>query len=62
MVKIGSPNEVEIDSYFCADDGWLIQELHKANCQPVYRDGSCVYFKKNKKLLKVLKKLEIEYD
>lgn len=60
MVRIGTPED--ISAYFCADDGWLIEELHRANCQPIWRDGSYVYFKKNNKLFKALKKLEIEID
>ena len=60
MIRIGTPSD--IDAYFSADDGWIISELHKAGCQPMWKDGSTVYFKKNNKLLKVLKKLEVEVD
>ena len=60
MIRIGTPQD--ISAYFCADDGWLINELHKAKCQPAWRDDEYVYFKKNSKLLKVLKKLEIDID
>lgn len=60
MVRIGTPNDTS--SYFAVDDGWLIFELHKANCQPEWKDGDVVYFKKNSKLKKILKKLEIVLD
>lgn len=60
MVRIGCPANLE--NYYCADEGWLILALHKAGCHPAYRDGEIVYFKKDKKLSKALKKLEIKED
>ncbi len=60
MIKIGTP--ADPDKYFCADEGWLIFELHQAGCMPEWRDFEATYFKKNSKLKKVLKKLNINID
>ena len=60
MIRLGSPADVE--NYIAIDDGWLITELHRSGLQPIWKDGEVVYFKKSRKLLKMLKKLDIEED
>lgn len=60
MLCLNTPKD--LSKYFCADDGWLITELHKMGCHPMYRDDMGTYFKKDKKLSKALKKLNIDED
>lgn len=60
MMIMGMPDDT--NNFYCVDEGWLIFELHQAGAIPMYRDGDCVYFKKNNKLKKALKKLNIEID
>ena len=60
MIIIGTPTDIE--NFYAVDDGWLITELHKSNCIPIWKDGSCVYFKKTNKLFKALKKLYIDIE
>lgn len=57
MVILGSPADVE--NYYMADEDTAFA-LHQKGFTPVYKDFDAVYFKKNKKLLKALKELEIE--
>ena len=60
MVILSAPDDVS--SFYCVDEGWLITALHQAGAIPMYKDGPAVYFKKNNKLKKALKKLDIEID
>lgn len=60
MIRLGTPSD--LGKFYAVDDGWLITELHKAGCVPMWKDGDCVYFRKNAKLFKALKKLDIEID
>ncbi len=49
----------DIENYYMADaDTAFI--LHQQGFQPKYIDGNIVYFKINNKLLKTLKKLNVE--
>lgn len=57
MVILGSPADVE--NYYMADEDTAFV-LHQKGFNPVYKDFDAVYFKKNKKLLKALKELEID--
>lgn len=59
MVILGSPADVE--NYYMADEETAFT-LHQKGFQPIYRDYDAVYFKKNKKLLKALKELDIEIN
>lgn len=60
MVRIGTPED--IGAYFMTDDDDLIFRLHQAGFAPVWKDFDVVFFKKTNKLLKLLKKLEIDVD
>lgn len=60
MVRIGTPEDIE--AYFMTDDDGLIFRLHQAGFAPVWKDFDVVFFKKTNKLLKLLKKLEIDVD
>lgn len=60
MVRIGTPENPK-DFYMTDDDG-LIFRLHQAGFAPVWKDFDVVFFKKTNKLLKLLKKLEIDVD
>ena len=60
MVRIGTPED--IGAYFMTDDDSLIFRLHQAGFAPVWKDFDVVFFKKTNKLLKLLKKLEIDVD
>lgn len=44
------------------DDSELIFRLHQAGQQPTWKDGSVVFFKKSNKLIKLLKKLDIDIE
>ena len=44
------------------DDSELIFRLHQAGHQPAWKDESVVFFKKSNKLLKLLKKLDIDIE
>lgn len=57
MIILGSPADVE--NYYMADEDTAFV-LHQKGFNPVYKDFDAVYFKKNKKLLKALKELEID--
>lgn len=57
MVIIGSPKNP--NDYYLADEE-IAFSLHQKGFVPIYKDFDAVYFKKNKKLLKALKELEIE--
>lgn len=58
MVRIGAPED--ITRFYMTDDPEIIFKLHQANCLPMWKDEGCIYFKKNSKLKKVLKKLGID--
>lgn len=60
MVRIGTPENPQ--DFFMTDDNELIFRLHQAGYQPAWKDYGCVFFKKSNKLIKLLKKLEIEID
>lgn len=58
MIIRGTPKDINI--YYIADND-IAFKLQQAGLIPVYIDYDATYFKKNKKLEKVLKKLGIEY-
>ena len=60
MVRIGSPED--INAFFMTDDSQVIFKLHQAGFQPMWKDEDCVYFKKSNKLIKLLKKLDIDIE
>ena len=60
MVRLGAPDN--ISDFFMTDDNEVIFRLHQAGHQPVWKDDYCLYFKKTNKLIKLLKKLDIEID
>lgn len=60
IIRLGSPEDVS--KFFYTDDPDLIFHLHQAGFIPMWRDEDCVYFKKTNKLIKLLKKLEIDID
>ena len=60
MLRIGTPDNVE--AFFYTDDPDLIFHLHQAGFIPMWRDEEIIYFKKTNKLIKLLKKLEIDID
>nr|DAR61696.1 MAG TPA: hypothetical protein [Caudoviricetes sp.] len=59
MVVLGIPSN--LDDYFVAD-GDLAFRLQQAGAIPLYRDGDCLYFKKSRKLRKILKRFELEIE
>ena len=44
------------------DDSEIIFRLHQAGFSPVWKDYSVVFFKKSNKLIKLLKKLDIDIE
>ena len=60
MVRLGTPDNIE--DFFMTDDSELIFRLHQAGHQPTWKDGSVVFFKKSNKLIKLLKKLDIDIE
>lgn len=60
MIRLGTPDDVS--SYFMTDDSEVIFRLHQAGHQPVWKDDYCLYFKKSNKLIKLLKKLDIDIE
>lgn len=44
------------------DDSELIFRLHQAGFSPAWKDYSVVFFKKSNKLIKLLKKLDIDIE
>jgi hypothetical protein len=44
------------------DDSELIYRLHQAGFSPMWKDYEVVFFKKSNKLLKLLKKLDIDIE
>lgn len=60
MVRLGTPDQVS--NFFMTDDSELIFHLHQAGFQPTWKDESVVFFKKSNKLIKLLKKLDIDIE
>lgn len=60
MVRLGTPDNIQ--DFFMTDDSELISRLHQSGFQPVWKDYECVFFKKSNKLLKLLKKLDIDIE
>lgn len=60
MVRIGTPENPQ--DFFMTDDNELIFRLHQAGHQPAWKDYDCVFFKKSNKLIKLLKKLDIDIE
>ena len=60
MVRLGTPDN--ISDFFMTDDSELIFLLHQAGHQPAWKDESVVFFKKSNKLIKLLKKLDIDIE
>ena len=60
MVRLGTPDNIQ--DFFMTDDSELIYRLHQAGHQPVWKDDGCVFFKKSNKLIKLLKKLDIDIE
>ena len=60
MVRIGTPDQVS--NFFMTDDSELIFRLHQAGFSPAWKDYDVVFFKKSNKLIKLLKKLDIDIE
>nr|DAF59672.1 MAG TPA: hypothetical protein [Siphoviridae sp. ct0Wl9]DAI11339.1 MAG TPA: hypothetical protein [Caudoviricetes sp.] len=60
MVRLGTPDQVS--EFFMTDDSEIIFRLHQAGFQPMWKDDSVVFFKKSNKLIKLLKKLDIDIE
>ena len=60
MVRLGTPDNVL--GYFMTDDSELIFRLDQAGFSPSWKDESVVFFKKSNKLIKLLKKLDIDIE
>lgn len=60
MVRLGIPGNQK--DFFMTDDSKLIYRLHQAGFSPMWKDYEVVFFKKSNKLLKLLKKLDIDIE
>lgn len=60
MVRLGIPGNQK--NFFMTDDSELIYRLHQAGFSPMWKDYEVVFFKKSNKLLKLLKKLDIDIE
>lgn len=60
MVRLGTPDNIE--DFYMTDDSEIIFRLHQTGFQPMWKDDSVVFFKKSNKLLKLLKKLDIDIE
>lgn len=60
MVRLGTPDNTQ--DFFMTDDSELIFRLHQAGFFPAWKDESVVFFKKSNKLIKLLKKLDIDIE
>lgn len=60
MVRIGTPENPQ--DFYMTDDSEIIFRLHQAGFQPMWKDYSVVFFKKSNKLIKLLKKLDIDIE
>ena len=60
MVRLGTPDNIE--DFFMTDDSELIFRLHQRGFSPAWKDYDCVFFKKSNKLIKLLTKLNIDFN
>lgn len=60
MIRIGSPDDT--NAFFVTDDAELVFRLHQAGFAPSWKDEEYIYIKKSKKLIKLLKKLDIDVE
>lgn len=60
MIKLGTPENPQ--DFFMTDDSELIFRIHQAGFIPLWKDEECIFFKKSNKLIKLLKKLDIDID
>lgn len=60
IVRCGCPDDV--NAYYYTDDSQIIFKVHQSGFQPMWKDENCVYFKKTNKLIKLLKKLDIDIE
>ena len=60
MVRLGSP--ADTSAFYMTDDSEIIFRLHQVGFQPAWKDYEVVYFKKTNKLIKLLKKLDIDIE
>lgn len=60
MVRLGTPDNTQ--DFFMTDDSELIFRLHQAGFFPTWKDESVVFFKKSNKLIKLLKKMDIDIE
>lgn len=60
MVRLGTPDDTS--SFYMTDDSEVIFRLHQAGFAPAWKDYEVVYFKKTNKLIKLLKKLDIDIE
>lgn len=58
MIKLGTPENPQ--DFFMTDDSELIFRIHQAGFIPLWKDDECIFFKKSNKLIKLLKKLDID--
>lgn len=60
MIKLGTPENPQ--DFFMTDDSELIFRIHQAGFIPLWKDDECIFFKKSNKLIKLLKKLDVDID
>lgn len=60
MVRLGTPDNIQ--DFYMTDDSELIFRLHQSGFQPAWKDDGIVFFKKSNKLIKLLKKLDIDIE
>lgn len=60
MIKLGTPENPQ--DFFMTDDSELIFRIHQAGFIPLWKDDECIFFKKSNKLIKLLKKLDIDIE
>lgn len=59
IIRLGSPENAS--AYWYSDDAEIITKLHQNKCMPEWKDlDGTVFFKKSRKLEKMLKKLGID--
>ena len=49
MVRIGTPDNPQ--DFFMTDDNEVIFRLHQAGHKPIWKDESCLFFKKNREFI-----------
>lgn len=59
MIRLGVPND---SSKYVPLDGEDAFKAHQAGAIPEWRDGDALYFKRGKKLYKILDRLGIQYN